>query len=336
MDDGSPASIFRYVLLLFLLILMSAFLSASEMALTSVNKLRIISLTDNYSKRAKRVLALLDNYDKTLTTLLIGNNLVNIGIASLATYIVTKFWGNDFVVYSTIITTVVVFIFAESLPKRYASECNETFALSISGIMTFLVKILTPFSFIFTQLSKLISAPFRKKEKEPTVSEDDLYDIIGAIVEDGSMDEEKSELVQNALTFSENCASRVMTPWENAETLNTGMATEEIIAFIKSSRHSRLPIVDFTGEIIGILKTRDYLKLYRKGNTDILDSMVEVHFVNADALIDDLLLEMSSNKTHMAVVTNSTGENIGIITMEDILEELVGEIYDEDDVGGEV
>lgn len=336
MDDGSPANIIQYALLLFFLVFMSAFLSATEMALSSVNKIRMISLSDNHDKRAKRVLALLDNYDKTLTTLLIGNNLVNIGIASLATYIVTNAWGNDFVVYSTVITTVVVFIFGESLPKCYASACNEKFTLSVSGILTFLVKLLTPFSFIFTKLSNVISMPFKKKEKEPTVSEDDLHDIIEAIVEEGAIDEEKGELVQNALEFIDNCAANVMTPWEKVQTVNLDMSASEIVAFIQDSRHSRLPVIDSSGEICGILKIRDYLKSYLDGNADMSSAMAEVRFVNSSALIDDLLPEMSSNKTHMAVVLDSGGNTVGIITVEDILEELVGEIYDEDDVGGEV
>ncbi len=336
MDDSSPASIMQYIPLLLLLVILSAFLSASEMALSRVNKIRMITLSDNHNKRAKRVLALLDNYDKTLTTLLISNNLVNIGIASLATYMVTKAWGNDFVVYSTIITTIVVFIFGESLPKCYASACNESFALYVSGIITLLVKLLSPFSFIFAKLSALISMPFKKKEKVPTVSEDDLHDIIEAIVEEGAIDEEKGELVQNALEFDENCASDVMTPWEKVQTVKLSMSTEEIVSFIKDSRHSRIPVIDDSGEICGILKIREYLKSFLDGNADINDAMAEVRFVNATSPIDDLLPEMSNNKTHMAVILDSSGTTAGIITMEDILEELVGEIYDEDDVGGEV
>ena len=336
MDDGSPANIFQYVLLLFFLVFMSAFLSATEMAFSSVSKIRMITLSDNHNKRAKRVLALLDNYDKTLTTLLIGNNLVNIGIASLATYIVTNAWGNDFVVYSTILTTVIVFIFGESLPKCFASDCSESFALFVSGILTLIVKLLTPFSFIFTKLSNLISMPFKKKGKEPTVSEDDLHDIIEAIVEEGAIDEEKGELVQNALDFSDNRAENVMTHWESVQTLKIDMTADEIVTFIKHSRHSRLPVVDSSGEICGILKIRDYLKSYLNGKADINSAMAEVRFVNASSPIDDLLPEMSSNKTHMAIVLDSDGNTVGIITMEDILEELVGEIYDEDDIGGEV
>ncbi|MBQ9832530.1 MAG: HlyC/CorC family transporter [Clostridia bacterium] len=334
MEDGSP-DILQYALLLFLLIFMSAFMSASEMALSSVSKIRMITLSDNHNKRAKRVLKLLDNYDKTLTTLLIGNNLVNIAIASLATYIVTKAWGNDFVVYSTVITTVVVFIFAESLPKCFASQCNESFTLAVSGILTFLIKILSPFSFIFTKITQLISMPFKKNSKEPTVSEDDLHDIIETIVEEGAINEEKGELVQSALEFSDTRVIDVLTPWENVQTISIDMSAEEIIDFIKNSRHSRLPAIDASGEICGILKIREYLKSYLDGAADLSLSMAEVCFASADTPINDLLPEMSSNKTHMSIVLDNSGKTIGIITMEDILEELVGEIYDEDDIGGE-
>ncbi len=335
MDDGSPSSPLWYALLLFALVLVSAFLSAAEMTLSTVSKIRMISLSDNHDKRAKRVLSLLDRFDKSLTTLLICNNVTNIGIASIATLVVTKLWGGDYLVYSTIITTLVVFIFAETLPKCYATACNERFALMMSGTISSLVKLLTPITFVFAKISGLISMPIKRKAPEPTVSEDELYDIIETIVEEGAIDEEKGELVQSALEFSETRARDALTPWYTVQTVNLQMQPDEIIALIKESRHSRLPVIDASGDICGILKIREYLKSYLAGVADLQSAMAEVHFVSGNTLVDDLLPDMINNKTHMSVVLDDGGGILGILTMEDILEELVGEIYDEDDIGGD-
>lgn len=333
-DDGSPSSPFGYALLLSMLLIAAAFLAVAETALASVSKIRVISLADNNDRRADRVLRLLNHFDKTLTTLLICTNIIQIGIASIVTLMVTTFWGNDVIVYSTIVTTIVIFLFGETIPKCYAKVCNERSALAISGTVMMLVKLLTPITFVFTKISQFISMPIRRKTPEPTVSEDELYDIIETIVEEGAIDEEKGELVQSALEFAETRARDALTPWYGVQTLTSDMSADEIISIIEECRHSRLPVVDASGEVCGILSIREYLKASLLGGAKLSDAMTEVHFVSGNALVYDLLPDMSKNKTHMSVVLDDDGSVLGILTVEDILEELVGEIYDEDDVGG--
>ena len=335
MDDGSPIRLLGCILIL---LLGSAYFASAEMALTSVNKIRMMSYADNGNKRAKRVLSILDQFDRALTTILIGNNIMHIGSATLATVFAARLWGTDAVSAASVVMTLVVFLFAEMLPKCYAKACNERWAMSVSASMLFCIKLLRPVSALFSALSNFLSRSFVKAgEQRPTVTEDELHDIIDTIVEEGELDEDEGELVQNALEFAETAAREVYTPWYKVVRVNLSMSSDTIIDVIKSCPHSRLPVTGQHGAVIGILPIRSYLRAYLKDKEVTLSEvMVDANFVAADVPIDELLQTMSENKTHMAVVLDDSGKTLGVLTMEDILEELVGEIYDEEDPEGGV
>lgn len=333
MDDGS--TILRYLIPLFALLIGASLCAASETAYTSANRIRLMSLADDGDPKAKRALRVIHNFDKALTTLLILNNITHIAAASIATIMVTKLWGAGAVAYSTIVTTVVVFLFAEMIPKYFAKTFSDQYAMAAAGPMLFLMKVLTPVSFFFTKIADAVKRPFKKQEEEPTVTEDELYGYVEAIAQEGVLNEDEAELVQSALEFGERTAGDIVVPWDKVLTVSSLMSQEEILEVIRSNIHSRLPVMDINGNVMGILHIRAYLRAYINAQDDeqlqLRAIMDDVTFVNSDTPIDELLPEMSRKRTHISIVVDGDGNNLGILTVEDILEELVGEIYDEDD-----
>lgn len=334
MDD--PGSTIISIVLYCLLIVASAYFSGTEISLASVNRIHMMSLADENEKNALRVLEILDNFDEALTVLLIGNNLVNIGCATISVVLATKIWGTTAVSAATVITTLLLFIFGEMLPKCYAHSCNEKFAMSSSPILLFLMKILKPFSIFFTAISKAVSKPFVNRiEPEVTVTEDEFNEIVENITEEEDFDEEKGELVKSALKLSNLTAAEVMTPWDEVLKINAGTKNESILEIIRDSTHSRIPVISRNGSVRGILHIRRFLKAYIKNPHIVLASVLDYpYYAKSDVLIDDLLTQMSNHRRNLAVIKNPQDEILGIVTIEDILEELVGEIYDEDDIGG--
>lgn len=333
MDDSPAGSIILFLLL----ILCSAYFSGTEISFASVNRIHMMSRASKGIKSAKRVLYILDNFDEALSVLLIGNNIVNIGCATLATVIATGIWGNKAVSVVTVITTAVIFIFGEMLPKSFAHSCNERFAEMSSGLLLFLMRVLKPLSIAFTALSSVVSKPFRKHtENQVTMTEDELNDIVENISEEDGFDQDKGELVKSALHFSNLTALEIMVEWDGVEKICTASKTPQILETVKNSVHSRFPVVDRNGNLKGILNIRKFLRAYGKSNQNIiLASVMDYpYFVNGDAPIDEVLTELSNHRRNMAIVRGEGGKIAGILTVEDILEELVGEIYDENDVGG--
>ena len=330
MDDGSPIG---YLVAILAFIIGGAYFAATEIALASVNSIRMMSYADDGNRRAKRVLYILDHFDKALTTILIGNNIMHISCASMATLMATKLWGLSYVTLTTIVTTLAVFLLAEMIPKRFAKANSERFSLAVAGSLMFFMKVLGPLAFVFSAISKFASKPFKKnQEEEPTVTEDELYDIIESIPEESGIDEEKAELMQSALEFSDTFVREVLTPWDRVVKLKLNMSGSEAMDVIKGDIHSRLPVIDDDGNPVGMVQIRKFLKArYKDASVCVNDIMDDIHFVNDDIAIDDLLTAMSNDKTHFSVVLDKDGRTIGIVTIEDILEELVGEIYDEDD-----
>ena len=332
MDDGPAGSIILFLILIFL----SGYFSGTEISLASVNRIHMMSKASKGQKSAQRVLSLLDNFDEALTVLLIGNNVVNIGCATLATAI-TMPLGTKWVALATVLATVAIFIFGEVLPKCFARSCNERFAEIASAPLSVLIKILKPISFFFIFISSLASKPFKNKtENQPTMTEEELTDIIENISEEDGFDEEKGELVKSALQFSNSTASEVMTPWSETEVISVALKTPEILKLVQKSTHSRIPVVDRKGNIKGVLQIRKFLKAYMKNKSNvIIASIIDYpYYVRDDMPIDNILTEMSNHRKNLSFVKNQNGDVIGIITVEDILEELVGEIYDENDIGG--
>ena len=339
MDGGSPTgdgSPFWYLIAFVLLILGGGYFAGAETALASCNRIRMMSYADDGDRRAKRVLYILDHFDKALTTLLIGNNLMHIGCASLATLVAIDLWGEGATAATSIVTTLVVFLLSEMIPKAFASDCSERFALAVSGSLRFLMRALTPLSAGFAALGRLAKKPFGGgTEDEPTVSEDELHEIIENIDEAGDMSEDATELVQNALEFTETPVKNVVTPWDKVVAVRLDMTPEELRGTVMSHHLSRYPVLDAEGNAVGLLQTRRYLRALEAGRTpDLAKLMGECRFVPEGMPLDELLDSLTKHRVHLAVVRGADGRQLGIVTVEDLLEELVGEIYDEEDVRG--
>lgn len=338
MDD--PGSIpLGSIIIYFLFVFMSAFFSGTETSFVTVNRIHMMSRADKGSASASRVLYILDNFEEALSAILIGNNLVNIGCATISVVIVTKVWGGGSAAVSlaTIITTVIIYVFGEVLPKCFARSCNEGFAMAVSGPIVFLMRVLKPLSVFFTWISKSVKKPFVKRSQpEFTMTQDELQDIVDNISEDGGFDEDTGKLVKSALAFDAVTAAEIMVPWDEVITVSTEMKTDKILEQVRGSVHSRLPVVGRDGSVRGILQIRRFLRAYIKNKQVILASVTDYpYFAKPDVMVDDLLAEMSNRRKSLAVIKDSDGKLLGIVTIEDILEQLVGEIYDEEDIGGD-
>jgi len=324
-------SITQYIFLI-VLIACSAFCSATETAFSTVNTMRLKNLIEEGNPKAARTLRIAEDFDRFLTTVLVGNNIVNIGASSLATVMATMIFGPSYgPVMSTVIMTILVLIFGEILPKSYAKENSEKLALRFTGIMYFLMKILTPVVNVFLFIKRLTMSG--SKESQPYVTENELKYIIETIEEEGVLEEQESELVQSALDFDEITAQEIITPRVDLTAVSIHDTIEEITEVVMEGRYSRIPVYDKTiDNIIGILYVREFLmKLASGKKIDIRSLLHECPFVHKTMKISSLLNELKRTKTHLAVVTDDYGGTMGIITMEDILEELVGEIWDESD-----
>ena len=335
---GDFRSVIGLIVFFFVLLLGGAYFAGAETSLASVNRIRIMSRADNGSKRAKRVLYILDHFDAALTTILIGNNFMHIGCASLSALVAVRLtWGGFGPTAMSLITTLLVFLLAEMIPKTIAKACNESFALFVAPSLRFLMRVFYPLNVVFTSLTNGVKKLFRVKEQdEPTVSEEELHDIIETLDEEDDIDEDTADLMQSALDFTETPVGEVFVPLENVETVTLGMHPTEIVKIIEQTNHSRLPVKNRDGAIVGVVQIRKYLKEYlkRSGHVSLARVMDKPYYVTVGTPIDEQLAGMSKAKTHIAIVKDNDGSVRGILTVEDILEELVGEIYDEDDVGG--
>ena len=262
-----------------------------------------------------------------------GTNIVQIACASLTTLFVKRLWGAGAVAVSTVVLAIVVFFAAEMLPKSFARAYPEEAALALAPSLRTLMTLLSPITVLFSGISKFITRLFGVPDA-PTVTEDELYDIIESIGEEGGIEEEASRLIHSALEFDDITVQQVLTPRNHMVTVALDDSCEEILSVIRESRHSRLPVYDKTPDnIVGILGIRRYLKAYlaQGENVSLAELMDPPYFLPRKRRIDDALSEMSGRKQHIAVVCDDFGGVLGIVTVEDILEELVGEIWDEDD-----
>ena len=330
MDDGSRLPWIIAVLLLFC----AAFFAVAETAYASCPKSRVKAAAERGDTRAKTALLILDDFDKAISTLLICTNIVHIATASIVTVAVTKMWGLSAVSISTIVTTIVVFFAGEMLPKSIAKKYSEPLALATGPVLRFLMKVFTPLSALLTWVGQS-AAKLTPDETPVSFTEDELYDIIEDMTEEGSLDEQQGELISSALQFGEVTVESVLTPRVDLVAVDISSSLENILAVIKTTNHSRLPVYEGSiDNIIGVLQIRKFIKAYLRlgNNLDLRPLMDEVFFIHQSTNIDELLPVMSKRKLNMAVVTDNYGGTLGIVTVEDILEELVGEIWDEDDV----
>lgn len=330
MDDPNTLYIISLVVLVFL----SSFFSATETAFSSLNRIRIKNYATAGDKRAVRTLRIADNFDRALSAVLIGNNIVNIAAASIGTMLFVGFLGDSGVGISTIVMTIVVLIFGEVIPKSLAKENPENFALAVSSILDFLMKLFTPIIWMLMQIKKLLTSKFVSKESQPSVTEEELKFIIEEIEEEGVLNEHESELVQSALEFDDITVSEILTPRVDVVAIEVTEDIEKIKDIFMSEGFSRIPVYEKTiDNIIGILYEKDFLREYLKNNSqvDITSVLQDAIFVPPKKHISELLKEIQLSKSHLAVVTDQYGGTLGIITLEDIIEELVGEIWDESD-----
>ncbi len=313
------------------LIALSAFFSASETAFSSMNEIRMKNYAKEGNKKAKTALKIAQSYDKALSTILIGNNIVNIASASLGTVIATIFFGTNGAWISTIAMTILVLIFGEILPKSFAKENAEDFALKVAGILHFLMKLFSPLVWFFIGLRKLVAG---KKEKEqPSVTEEELKVIMQEIQDEGVLEEQESELAQSALEFDEIDVDEIFTPRVDVAAVDVDMEPEEVKNLFFTCKFSRMPV--YEGQIdnvIGILHEREFLSKLLSGEPIDLRSLArEALFIPQSLKISLALAELQKKKQQMAIVVDDYGGTAGVITVEDILEELVGEIWDEDE-----
>ena len=330
MDDGSRLP----WIIAALLLVCAAFFAVTETSMASASRSRIKASAERGDFRAKKTLYVLDNFDLAISTLLICTNIVHIAAASIVTLAVTKKWGVSAVSISTIITTVVVFFAGEMLPKSVAKKYSDTLALSCAPVLCFFMKLFAPLSKLLTWIGQA-AAKLTPGDSQISVTEDELYDIIEDMTEEGSLDEDQGDLISSALQFGDVTVESVLTPRVDIVAININSSHAELLSLIKSTNHSRLPVYEGSiDNIIGVLQIRKYIKAYlRLGeNLDIKPMLDEVLFIHQSTNIDELLPILSRRKLNIAVVTDNYGGTLGIVTVEDILEELVGEIWDEDDI----
>ncbi|MBQ7904103.1 MAG: HlyC/CorC family transporter [Oscillospiraceae bacterium] len=323
-------------LLLFIFFLLcSAYCASAETAYTAVSRVRLRTMADKGNRKAKKALWVCDRFDKTLTTVLIGNNIFHASCASLSTLLVMKQFSSEYVVYGTLLTTIIVYLFAEMLPKSIAKVRSEEIVLLYSGSMALFVKILTPVSFLFSGISAIISRLFASEAKEGTVTEEDLLTIIETIEDEGVLEPEKQELINSAIEFASKVAEDIMIPIEEMVSVSSTTPIDELAAFLKTSPYSRVPVYEGSEDnIVGILPVTVFLSKYAmKAPVSIRKLLMKPYVFDRNTEITELLSRMRLNKLHMVFICDENRKKLGIITMEDILEELVGDIQDESDTG---
>ena len=316
-----------------ILVLLSAFFSATETAFSFVNKIRIQHSVDNGNKKAKNALYVIENFDNALTTILICNNIVNLSCSSIATVLCLHLFGDMGSAIATGATTLLVLTFGEVIPKCLAKEHCDSFTLKTAGLLRVLMFILKPFVFVFLKLKSLALKIAGGSEDSPSVTENELKYIVESIEEEGVLEESESEMVRSALDFDEKTAEEILTPRVDVTFINISDSQEKIKDIIIENRYSRIPVYEETVDhIVGILHTRDYLESLADGKApDLRDIMQTPYFVFRTQQLSKILNAIKRTKIHLAIVTDEYGGTLGIVTMEDLLEEIVGEIWDEDE-----
>lgn len=319
------------ILVMAFCIIMSAYFSATETAFSSLNRTRIKVLAENGNRRAQLTYRLSENYDKLISTILIGNNLVNILVASVGTLLFVEIWGDIGATISTVVVTIVVLIFGEITPKSIAKDFPEKFAMFSAPLINILIYVLTPVNFLFTQWKKMISKLFQTKEDEK-MSQEELLLLLEDVQQEGSINEDEGVLLKNAVEFSDLEAQDLLTHRVDLEAVDIDATKDEIAELFTASHFSRLLVYEESiDKIIGVIHRKDFYVGNGITSKEIKDIITTPLFVMPAERISRLLKLLQANKSHIAVVIDEYGGTLGIVTMEDILEELVGEIWDEHD-----
>ena len=312
-------------------LILSAYFSATETAFSSANGTKLRTLAEKGSKKAKLACELLEHYDKLLSTILIGNNIVNILMASIGTVLFVRHYGDAGATISTIVVTVVVLVFGEISPKSVAKDCAERFAMFSAPILQVFLFVLTPLNFLFSLWKKLLAKVFRLNG-ESKMSQEELLMLVDEVQQDGSIDKNEGELLKNAIDFSEQQAQDILIHRVDLAALPITASKEEVAALFTETKYSRLLIYqDSIDHILGTVHQKDFYVGCGITEKPLPEIIVPPLFVLENEPISRLLKTLQKAKTHVAVVVDEYGGTCGIVTMEDILEELVGEIWDEHD-----
>lgn len=335
-DDPDPDSIALLIALLIVLVLMSAFFSATETAFSAVNKTKLRIKAQDGNKRAKNALALAENYDRLLSTILIGNNIVNITLATLSTVLFTHLLAGGgkeamAATVSTVVATIVVLIFGEITPKMIAKEKSEAVAMLTGYPIRFFMIILFPLSITFAGLKFLLRKIF-KFNNEEKITEEELLTMVEEAQEEGSLDKEERELISSSIEFDDVLVEDILVPRVNVVAVSVDMPMEQVKKMFLEHNFSRMPVYRGSiDSIIGMIHNIDFFTALERGETSIRDFITPTAVATEHMKISTLLKSMQRQKVHMAIVVDEYGGTLGIATLEDILEELVGEIWDEHD-----
>lgn len=320
------------ILILVLLITMSAYFSATETAYSSLNKIKLKSIANKGNKKAKLALELSEKYDSVISTILIGNNIVNIATASLATVLFTKLLGSSGVTVSTIVMTILILIFGEISPKSIAKDIPESFAIVSAPLLNVFCIILKPVNHIFCLWKKLISKVL-KIQKHSGITEDEILTIVEEAENEGGINPQQLEIIKSAIELNEQEVIEAFTPRVDMIAVKDSCSKEELLNLFIESGLSRIPVYhDNIDNVIGIINEKDLINIVVNKNNEEISSIIKpLNVIQPHMKLSHLLKVLQNNKSHMALIADEYGGTMGIITLEDILEELVGEIWDEHD-----
>ena len=328
--DIDSASIAMLATLL-ILVIMSAYFSATETAYTSLNRIRMKNRADNGSRRAAKTLELAEEYDKLLSTILIGNNIVNITATTVSTVLCTKWFHQYGPTVSTVALTIIILIFGEITPKSMSKERPEDFAMFAQPLLKLFMVLFTPLNFLFSQWKRLMGKVFRAKG-EDGITEEELVGMVDQAETEGGLDEHESDLIRNAIEFSELEVSDLLTPRVDLTAAGEDSTMAELASLFAETGYSRIPIYHETiDNIVGFVHEKDFYAARYRGATALSSLTSPVLYTTGNTKAFELLRILQKSKVHMAVVVDEYGGTEGIVTLEDILEELVGEIWDEHD-----
>ncbi len=331
--DPDPATfpLWNYILFMVLCLIGSAYFSATETAFSSLNKTRLKAMVENGNKRAERTLKLAEKYDRLISTILIGNNIVNILVSSLGTVLFLHYNPVNGATISTVVVTVAVLIFGEITPKSIAKDIPEKFAIFSTPLLQFFIWVLMPLNIVFSGWKKLITKVF-KLEEDTKMSQEELLMLVEEVQQEGGIDEEEGDLLKNAIEFTERKAEDILTHRTDLVALNVDTDKKEISKSFYESQFSRLLLYEESiDNIVGVIHQKDFYTENGITEKSVREIMTPPIFIQQSERINDILSELQKNKSHIAVVLDEYGGTFGIVTMEDILEELVGEIWDEHD-----
>jgi len=328
MESGTKFS----VVVLFVLVLLSAYFSATETAFTAMNRIRIKNLAAGGDKKSKLVMDLSKDYGRLLSTILVGNNIVNISATSIATVLFVSLYGSLGPTISTVFMTITILIFGEITPKTLANESPETFARFSAPSLKVIMALLRPVNYLFAKWKSFVIHRFKFDKSQAGITEEELMTIVDEAREEGAIEEQDKELIKNVIEFNDSEVSDILTPRVDITAIKVGESNGEITEHFLKTGYSRLPVYsESIDHIIGVIHLRDFFEYSNSSDVNIEDIVTPVVYVAPFSKISEVLKSLQKNKIHMAVAIDEYGGTRGIVTMEDILEELVGEIWDEHD-----